>query len=116
MMEVEEVKSRWSEEYDLIYKAIRKADKSIASVVVARDKTSLSLEEFKRIVLSIQCGMSLEEFESAYVPFIKKDIEEVENEWKRLEGLPQKGQRILSVIIYILMGGFILIAINLLLS
>jgi len=79
-MSPKEVEERWPKEYELIEKLIRNHNASHVKVI--RKRTTLSLVEAKRIVLAIQNGLSLEEYESSYLPFIKEYIEELENKWR----------------------------------
>ena len=82
-MKIEEVKAKWPYEYKIIECAIKEADGSLPAVAIAQEKTNLNLEDFKRIVLSIQCGMTLEQYECANVPYIKQSIKKVEIEWHK---------------------------------
>jgi len=70
-MKIEEVKAKWHDEYKLIECAIKEADGSLPAVFIAQENTNLNLEQFKRIVLNIQCGMTLEEYKGENVPYLK---------------------------------------------
>lgn len=82
-MNKKEIINKWPDENRLTESMIRDYDGSLPAIKTIREETELSLTDTKRIILAIQNGLSLEEFESSNFPLLRKSIELIENEWDK---------------------------------
>lgn len=80
-MTPDEVRAAWPVEYYAAEQAIREADDTPPGVVVLKKAGTLTLQDAKRIILAIQNGMTLEEFEAGEFPFVQKYVREIEKLW-----------------------------------
>ena len=77
-MKPSEVKQKWPKAYSIAEKMIANGDSIIATIKKIRDITKIDLVDAKRIILSIESNVSLEDHEDELAPIIKQALDELD--------------------------------------